>query len=76
MIIDSYIAQRVYEDGNRVSSDFGFTSVMKTAVSKGNHAGFRAVFKGESQALSGIGDKYGATALDVFRFDVFGFMHV
>jgi|GEM_PF-5411146 len=64
------------ERGNRLSSDFGFASFMKTAVSKRNHAGFRAVFKGESKTLTGIGDKYGIAALGVFRFDIFSFMDV
>ncbi len=49
---------------------------MKPAVSKRNHAGFMAVFKGESQALSGVGDKYGVAALGVFRLNVFGFVNV
>jgi hypothetical protein len=49
---------------------------MKPAVSKRNHAGFMAVFKGESQALFGVGDKYGVAALGVFRLNVFGFVNV
>jgi hypothetical protein len=35
-----------------------------------------AVFKGEFQALSGVGDKYGVAAFGVFRLNVFGFVNV